>query len=91
MKLRVALSALTAVAIVATAPALALAQPTMGDKSVPSTSVPKPSEKSVTTTHAMKHHIKAKKTHHRNHAGIAKTSAKRPGGATATMKPAHKA
>jgi hypothetical protein len=85
MKLRTALSALTAVAIVASAPALALAQTpaATSGKTVSSTPVPNPPEKSKTVVKKQTaHHTKAKTSHRRHKAEATKpaasTSAKAP-------------
>jgi hypothetical protein len=59
MKLRLAVSAFTALAIAAGAPALALAQDTSGN-TVASTPVPNPPAK-----HKAAHHAKAKTSHHK--------------------------
>jgi hypothetical protein len=99
MKFRTALSALTAVAIVSAAPALALAQTpaAQGGKVVSSTPVPNPPEKSstktttsktttskATTTHKAKHH--SSKSHRRHKAEVSKTTGATPAanGAEAT-------
>ena len=67
MKLRLAVSAFTALAIAAGAPALALAQDTSSN-TVASTPVPNPPEKA---THKTAHHHARKASHHK---AAAKTS-----------------
>ncbi|TAJ71890.1 MAG: hypothetical protein EPO51_12285 [Phenylobacterium sp.] len=68
MKLRLAVSALTALAIAAGAPALALAQGMSGNVEA-STPVPNPPAK---TAHKAAHHAKAKATHRKAAATTAK-------------------
>lgn len=71
MKLRHAVSALTAAALVCGAPALAAAQSTSGNVEA-STPVPNPPAKAPAKTHRATHHHKHKASH-RHHASAAPT------------------
>ena len=79
MNLRIALSALAAVAVAASAPAIASAQtPAPKGGVVASTPVPNPPEKAKTTkAHAVKHQVK-KSSHRRHKVAVTRASSMAP-------------